>query len=102
MMIAGKTLTIKFIEVVSDGRCPRRTICIWPGEANCLTEITTHSESIYLKVLTQPGPFKTSKTSFANYKITFDLQPYPEVGKAPDKKGYHLRLVISKKSAPRG
>jgi len=56
-------------------------------------------ESIYLKVLTQPGPFKTSKTSFANYEITFDLQPYPELGKAVDKKDYQLRLVISKKSS---
>jgi len=102
MMIAGKTLTIKFIEVVSDGRCPRRTICIWPREANCLTEIITHSESIYLKVLTQPGPFKTSKTSCANYEITFNLQPYPELGKAVDKKDYHLQLLIRKKSAPRG
>jgi hypothetical protein len=75
-------------------------ICIWAGGANCLIEITTHPESTYRKVLTQPGPSKTSKTSFTNYKITFDLQPYPEVGKTPDKKGYHLRLVISKKPSP--
>jgi hypothetical protein len=104
IMIAGENLVIKFIEVISDGRCPRGAICIWPGEANCLTEITTTTcpESIYLKVLTQPGPSKTSKTSFANYEITFDLQPYPEVGKAPDKKSYHLQLLISKKSAPSG
>jgi len=100
--IAGENLVIKFVEVISDGRCPKRAICIWPGEANCLTEITRHPESIYLKVLTQPGPFKTSKTSFANYEITFDLQPYPEVGKAADKMGYHLQLVIGKKSAPSG
>jgi hypothetical protein len=101
-MIARENLAIKFIEVVSDGRCPKGAICVWAGEASCLTEITTHSESSYRKVLTQPGLSGPSKTSFANYKITFDLQPYPEVGKAPDKKGYHLRLVISKKSASRG
>jgi hypothetical protein len=53
-------------------------------------------------VLTQPGLSGSAKTSLTNYKITFDLQPYSEVGKAPDKKGYHLRLVISKKSAPKG
>jgi hypothetical protein len=100
--IIGENLVIKFVEVISDGRCPRGAICIWPGEAYCLTEITTLPESIYLKMLTQPGPFKTAKTSFANYEITFDLQPYPEFGKAVDKKGYHLHLVISKKSAPRG
>ena len=102
IMIAGENLAIKFIEVISDGRCPKGAICVWAGEAACLTEITTHSESSYHKVLTQPGLSGPSKTSFANYKITFDLQLYPEVGKAPDKKGYHLRLVISKKSAPRG
>jgi len=102
IMIAGENLAIKFIEIISDGRCPKGAICIWPGEANCLTEITTRPESIYLKVLTQPGPAKTSTTSFANYEITFDLQPYPELGKAVDKKVYHLQLLISKKSAPRG
>ena len=100
--IAGEHFVIKFVEIISDGRCPRGAICIWPGEANCLTEITTYTEPLYLKVLTHPGPFKTSKTSFANYEITFDLQPYPELGKAVDKKEYHLQLVISKKSAPRG
>jgi hypothetical protein len=100
-MIAGENLIIKFVEVISDGRCPRGAICIWPGEANCLIEITTHSESSNRKVLTQPGLSKPSKIGFANYKITFDLQPYPEVGKAPDKKGYHLQLLISKKSASR-
>jgi hypothetical protein len=61
IMIAGENLVIKFVEVISDGRCPKGAICIWPGEANCLTEITTRPESIYLKVLTQPGPSKTSK-----------------------------------------
>ena len=101
-MIAGENLVIKFVEVISDGRCPRGAICIWPGEAYCLTEITIRPESICLKVLTQPGPFKTAKTSFANYEITFDLQPYPELGKAVDKKAYHLQLVISRKSALRG
>jgi hypothetical protein len=99
--IRGENLVIKFIEVISDGRCPKGAICIWPGEANCLTEITTRPESIYLNMLTQPGTSKTSKTSFANYEITFDLRPYPQVGKAVDKKDYHLQLVISKKSPPR-
>jgi hypothetical protein len=100
--VTGENLVIKFVEVISDGRCPKEAICIWPGEANCLTEITTRPESIFLKMLTQPGPFKTAKTSFANYEITFDLQPYPELGKAVDKKDYHLLLAISKKSTPRG
>jgi hypothetical protein len=100
--IAEENLTIKFIEVTSDGRCPKGAICIWPGEANCLIEITKDSESSHRIVLTQLGLSRTPKIDFANYKIRFDLQPYPEVGKASDKKGYNLQLVISKKPAPRG
>ena len=73
--IAGEHFVIKFVEIISDGRCPRGAICLWPGEANCLTEITTYTEPLYLKVLTHPGPFKTSKTSFPNYEITFDCNP---------------------------
>jgi len=95
--IAGENLVIKFVEVISDGRCPKGAICIWPGEAGSSIEIITNSESSYRKILTQPGLSKTAKTSFFNYKIAFDLQPYPEVGKAVDKKDYHLQLVISKK-----
>ena len=63
-MIAGENLTIKFIEVISDGRCPRGAICVWAGEASCLTEITTHSESTYRKVLTQSGLSRPSKTGY--------------------------------------
>jgi hypothetical protein len=39
-MIRGENLVIKLVEVISDGRCPRGAICIWPGEANCIIEIT--------------------------------------------------------------
>ena len=31
--IAGENLVIKFIEVISDSRCPAGGICVWPGEA---------------------------------------------------------------------
>lgn len=96
-VIAGEKLGIKFIEVISDGRCPRGAICVWAGEANCLIEITTRSESTYRKMLTQPGLAKPSKTSVTNYNITFDLQPYPEVSKAIDKKDYKLFLVVKRK-----
>jgi hypothetical protein len=101
-VISGENLAIQFIEVISDGRCPRGAICIWAGEASCLTEITICSESPYRKMLTQPGLSGPSITSFASYNITFDLQPYPEIGKSPDKKDYQLQLVFRKKSAPAG
>ena len=73
--IAGENLVIKFVEVISDGRCPRGAICIWPGEANCLTEITTRPESIYLKVLTQESlRTRDSSEALLLWKIKPNIQ----------------------------
>ena len=95
--VVGENLTIKFVEVISDSRCPKGATCIWAGEVNCLVEITK-SQSTNTKVLTQPGLSTPSKTSFTDYEITFDVEPYPELGKEINKKDYHLQLIISKKS----
>ena len=97
----GENLKIQFIEVINDSRCPQGVTCVWAGEASCLVEITD-SESSHRKVLTQPGLSGPSKTDSKEYEITFDLQPYPEVGKEIQSKGYRLQLAISKKPALTG
>ena len=99
--IIGEPLKIRFIEVITDSRCPTGATCIWAGEASCLIEIT-NSESTYRKVLTQPGLSSPAKTSFADYEITFDIRPYPDLGKEINKKDYRLQLVINKKPALSG
>ncbi len=99
--IAGEKLSIKFVEVISDSRCPQGATCIWAGEASCLIEIT-NSESTYRKVLTQPGLSEPSQTDFQKYEIKFDLQPYPQVGRETKKDDYRLQLAFSLKTALSG
>jgi hypothetical protein len=94
VMVAGENLSIKFIDVTSDSRCPKGATCIWEGEVSALIEITS-SGSTYRKVLTQPGSSSSTKTSFTNYEIMFDIQPYPELNKEIDRKDYRLELVIN-------
>ena len=93
-VIASEDLKVKFIDVISDSRCPRGAICVWEGEASCLIEITNEGY-IFRKVLTQPGLSGPAKTSLIGYKIAFDLHPYPETGRTTNKQDYHLGLVIS-------
>jgi len=95
--IVGENLSLKFVEVVSDSRCPKGATCIWAGEASCSVEITK-SGSTFTKVLTQPGTTAPAEATFTNYDIAFDLQPYPELGKQTDKNDYHLQLTVSKRS----
>jgi hypothetical protein len=94
--ISGDNLSIKFIDVISDSRCPTGVTCIWAGEASCLVEITYQTSS-FRKTLTQPG--STSEytiTDFDHYDIQFNVQPYPEAGNQIPKKDYQLHLVITK------
>jgi hypothetical protein len=95
--IARDGLEVRFIEVISDSRCPQGATCVWAGEASCLVEISD-SESTYRKVLTQPGLSGPFQTSFKEYDITFDLKPYPQVGKEIKSEDYRLQLEINKET----
>ena len=96
--VAGEDLSIEFVEVVSDSRCPKGATCIWAGEASCLIKLTA-SDSTLSKVLTQPGPSSPSTAVVAGYEITFDILPYPELGKQIDAKDYRLQMVVTKTPA---
>jgi len=98
VVVAGENLSIEFVEVVSDSRCPKGATCIWAGEASCLIELTA-SDSTFRKVLTQPGPSSPSTATVAGYEITFDILPYPELGKQIAAKDYRLQMVVSKTPA---
>jgi hypothetical protein len=93
--ITGEDLKIRFMEVLGDSRCPEGVTCIWAGEANSLVEIT-YSEQVYEKVLTQPGLSGTSQTDFNEYRITFDLNPYPRAGEEIKDEDYRLILRVDK------
>jgi len=93
--VKGEDLTIKFVEVVSDSRCPTGATCIWAGEASSLIEITD-SASTYRKVLTEPGSSSPTKADFTGYEVMFNLLPYPVLGKETKAKDYLLQLTVSK------
>jgi hypothetical protein len=100
--IAGEELKIKFIEVVADSRCPTGATCVWQGEVTCLVEIS-YFESLHRKALTQPGlTGEPSQAEFKDYEITFNVEPYPVVGKEIENTDYRLQLTVDKKSALSG
>ena len=94
--VTAENLSVKFIEVVSDSRCPTGATCIWAGEASCLIEIT-YNVFTFSKTLTEPGlTEEPSVTNFENYDIQFNIQPYPAIGKQISEKDYRLQLLITK------
>jgi hypothetical protein len=94
--IQGEDLTVKFLEVTSDSRCPSKVTCIWAGEVEALVELA-HSGSLSQVALTKPGLTDDAGNQvFKEYRLTFDVTPYPEAGRQISKDEYRLRLTVSK------
>lgn len=98
--ITGDNLSIRFIEVITDSRCPSNVVCIWQGEVSCLTEITKTGAPPYRVVLTQPGlSGESAKQAFDGYQVSFKVEPYPVAGQAIPKDKYQLVLTVIKAGA---
>jgi hypothetical protein len=94
--IRGEELQVKFLEITEDSRCPTGVVCVWEGRVSGLVEIT-YRESIYSIVLTEPGSISwPSEITFEEYKITYNVEPYPQAGTEITKEEYRLELTIRK------
>jgi hypothetical protein len=96
-LMQGENLTIKFMEVTSDSRCPQDATCIWAGEVSCLIEVTKGSLDPYKLVLSQPGlTNQAAIQDFDGYKIMFRVDPYPAAGKQIAQDEYRLVMTVAK------
>ena len=95
-VLKNEELTVKFVEIVSDSRCPKGVQCIWAGEVSSLIEIDYQNQKkeMVLKLLGSGE----GEDLFADYKISFSVEPYPEYGKELKAEDYRLHLTISKES----
>lgn len=96
-------IDIKFVEVVTDSRCPKGVSCVWAGEAKVLVDIYKAGKKIDQKEIV----FNTSNqfvdklaNIFASETLNisgYTLSPYPEYGKKIKTEDYYLQLDIKEK-----
>ena len=87
--IVLKGVSIKFLEVLEDSRCPKGVSCIWAGRAIVKVEVTadgkTNEETLIFGEL-RPGEKKNttlySSSEFAINGLT--LNPYPTTENSED------------------
>ena len=95
-VISGENFLIKFKEIVEDSRCPEGATCIWEGRVSAIVEITDNG-SPYQMVLTQSGlTDEYAEETYKEYRLTFKVEPYPEVGAEIASADYRLLLTVSK------
>lgn len=94
--IEGEELTIKFVEVLGDSRCPAGVQCIQAGEAQCQLRFTYVGSPADMTIV-HPGGGDVSATDyFIMYKIVFKLQPYPQAGQQIAASDYKLVMTVTK------
>ncbi len=95
VVITGEDLTIRFLEVSEDSRCPKNVTCVWEGRVSVLVEISAGSSSQQL-TLTQPGlTVQPAGEAHKEYQLTFKVEPYPEDEKGIAGDEYRLFLIVS-------
>lgn len=89
-LIEGETITIhntkiKFLKVLEDSRCPKKTTCIWEGRAKILVKIESENgqkttKEIIFGALRGSEKATTTLIQQEDYFIeAISLKPYPEV-----------------------
>jgi hypothetical protein len=90
---------LRFKSVVSDGRCPEKVTCVWPGEAEVMVEIFDGTDS-KTKTITIPA-LGFEKEIFTTSEHVVDLKnlaPYP-ITATTEIQAYQLLLKIHPKKS---
>ncbi|MGD0779524.1 MAG: hypothetical protein ABR954_01900 [Dehalococcoidales bacterium] len=93
--IAGEDLSIQFVEVTEDSRCPTGVECVWMGVARCRM-LMKQAETSKEITLAQAGGTDAYE-DYSKYKISFKLEPYPEGAKIKAQSDYKLVMTVTKK-----
>jgi len=94
--LTGEPLTIQFVEIQDDSRCPKGAMCIWQGRVSAVLQVSDGSDSTKI-VLTEPGlSDQYGRGTYKKYEFTSHVQPYPELGKKISREDYRVLLTIKK------
>jgi hypothetical protein len=97
-----KDVSIKFLEVMEDSRCPKNVNCIWAGRAVVKMEVTADGKKQETTLTfgdVKPGE-KKNTTIFNSTEFAINglkLNPYPDSDNKVKDKGYVL-LVCEEKN----
>ncbi len=94
-IVTKDKLTIKFVSLVEDSRCPTDTNCIWAGNAKINIKVTNKKGAS--KTLELNTGLEPQIISFAGYEIKLvNLTPAPATNIRINRNGYTATFLVSK------
>ncbi len=95
--IESEDLTLKFEKVLNDSRCPVGVTCIWEGQIQCLLTVKTPNKTEQI-TLTLSGSEDDASQLYGQYRIEFNVTPYPVANETISANDYRLELRIFESS----
>lgn len=98
--INSEKISISFLNVTEDSRCPSDVVCIWQGQASIRISTEINGTNAGQFVLTVGGNEKSAVLGGGKYSIKMTgLEPYPVSTNHAELKDYIAILVVSKAAA---
>jgi hypothetical protein len=94
--IKGEDLSITFLDVTGDSRCPKNVECPRAGDVSCRLEITYKGVTDNVTLIELGLTGQNSQKGYKDYYIEFHVTPYPEAGKPIEKSDYRLLMTVNK------
>ena len=95
-IVTKDRLTIKFVSLVEDSRCPTDTNCIWASNAKINIKISKGKSAA--KTFELNTNLEPQIITFAGYEIKLtNLTPAPATNIRINRNGYAATLTVSKK-----
>ncbi len=96
-LLESEALTLKFVSIDEDSRCPSGGQCAWAGQARITLRATKAGAEPTLLAFTLYG---AETAAYQGYSVQLlQLDPFPSVQHTPTPDEYRATLVISQ-SAP--
>jgi hypothetical protein len=93
--IEGEDLTVRFIGVREDSRCPTTVNCIWEGNAQIVVEVSKPPNDTERLALNTNPQFAT-KGPYLEYIVALNrLEPYPRTTRPIPEGRYRAALVVT-------
>jgi hypothetical protein len=83
---AKSKLSVRFVELIEDSRCPADTTCVWAGNAKIKVRVTRNGRSQDLTLDTN-GPHQGATAEGYSIKL-MNLTPVPRSNVRIDRNGY--------------
>lgn len=89
LVIQGKKITVKFVEVLKEYRCPKGVECVWAGNAKIAIYLNEELTALNTNL-------KPRQIVISGYQIKLiSLSPYPHIDKKIDPEDYTAKLIIT-------